>query len=135
MQPVMNAISVPATAGNVEYSVTNNNPYPLQMLFGELTLVTDATVANRQPKLGLYDPSGNLFMETVIGTNITASLTTKLKYLQGIYRETAIVNGAIQVPIPNEAVIPAKWSIRITVVNGAAGDSYTAKFMTKKYEG
>lgn len=134
MQPVMAAVTVPATAGNVVYSFTNTNKFPIKMLYGELVLTTNATVANRLPKLGLYDPDGNLFMEVAVGASITASLTTRLKYLPGIYRETSIINGAIQVPIPDQAVIPAGWSVKIAITNGQAGDSYTAGFMTAEFK-
>lgn len=134
MQPRMSAVSVPATAGNVVYSFTNTEDVPMQMLYGDLTLTTSASVANRQPKLGLCDSDGNTFMEVIGGASVTASLTTSLKYLPGIYRETAIALGALQVPIPTEAVIPPGWSVKITVTNGVAGDSYTGKFMLREYK-
>jgi invasion protein IalB len=63
-------------------------------------------------------------MSTHSGAPVTASATGQHhELMQGIYRETAFINGAVQVPIPIGFVIPAGYTLQLSIDNGVAGDS------------
>lgn len=132
MRPLDHTFLVAATAGDVVAIIPNTTGESLEVLFGEIVYVADATVANRRIRLSLYDPDGNYFMDVRAGAAITAGLTVNLDYMQGIFRETSIVDSALQVPLPVKATIQSGWSMHITSSGGVAGDSYTAKFYARE---
>lgn len=133
MRPIDYTLTFDATAGNVVATVTNGTFETLEILFGEILVTTDATVANRQIRLSLYDPDGALFMSVHPGAAITASLTAvNVGYFQGIYRETSIIDNALQVPLPMKATVQSGWSMKAQLVNGVAGDSFSGKFYARE---
>lgn len=116
-----------ATAGNVVYSYTVPAGYSLKLAYGHILLTTDATVANRRVKVGLYDSAGVLITDIHAGATVPASQTDQhMELMQGIYRETALTAGTLQVPIPRDWQGDPGETFRITVDAGVAGDSYTA---------
>lgn len=115
-----------ALAGN--YVLTTYAPGDRKRLLLTLrvALTTDATVANRQIQVQLYDGAlGILLSETIIGQNIAASTTGYLT-LGAI----AALSGATVSSGDYATILPDKWwlspdvGIRITILNGVAGDAY-----------
>ena len=120
-------VRAPATAGDVVYSHTVPAGFSEKLLFGQVLLTTDATVANRFVAIGLYDASGVLINNLHAGAPVTAGLTSQhIELAQGQYRETAIIAGALQLPIPPDWIGNPGWTFRISIAGGVAGDSYTA---------
>lgn len=133
MRPEDLVLSFGDTAGNAVVTLSNTTGETLEILFGAIYLTTDATVANRNVRLALYDPDGTFFMDVHAGAPVTASTTAAhLEYMQGIFRETAFIDGALQVPLPRKATVQSGWSMRATVVNGVAGDTFNGKFYARK---
>jgi len=49
--------------------------------------------------------------------------------MQGVYRETALVNGTLQIPIPLDWIFQPSYTIRVSVSAGVAGDSHSSKLV------
>lgn len=122
-----------ATAGNVAtFSVA---PADRKRLFLSLviTLITDATVANRNIRVILENAAGNDLDIGVLGHNIAASTTASLTI-------TGYLGGAgITIPTGDYASWGAErlWltptiGLRISIDNGVAGDSYSARGIYKE---
>lgn len=121
-----------ATAGNanMDFVVPANKMY--RVCYGQIRLTTDATVADRRVVLGIYDDTGTpaLVFDTHAGAVVAASQTAAHhEFLQGVYRETAFVGGALQVPIGHDVVLLPGWTLRISIDAGVAGDSFVGGFM------
>lgn len=122
--------AISATAGNADadHVVPDNTTYTLK--WAQIALTTDVTVVNRWVRLRILDPDANNALCLCSGKEVAASQTGQLHaFMQGIYRETAFINGVLQVPIAEELQIPAGWTIRAFVENGAAGDSFSGGLM------
>jgi len=123
------SVTIAATAGNV---VTNKSPGTGKrwyILYGEITLINDATVADRNVYISLTDGTNEL---TALGRNQTAYTAgqTRTIYLVPMYATdqdwawlSATLGSAGSVS-PN-AIIEGADQIRITIGNGQAGDSYS----------
>jgi hypothetical protein len=133
MRPVDHVLEFEATAGNVVAVMSNTTGETLEILFGEVSVTTDATVANRYIRLALYDASGTFFMDMHAGAAVPASQTgVHIQYLQGIYRETSFIDTALQSPIPTKFTLQSGWSMRCSAFNGVAGDEFSGKFYTRE---
>ena len=106
---------------------------PQTLVGAHLIYTSDATVGNRQILLEIKDAVGTVIMDIHAGAVQAASLVLDYEFLQGIFRETAFVDSAIQVPVPMGFVIPVGGSI---VVRDSAGiaitDSYTLKLQLEQ---
>jgi hypothetical protein len=112
-------------AGNVVTTLTSSDTQCKKLLHGHVKLTTDATVANRRVVVGLYDDSDAFVFDTHAGTVVAASASDQHhELMQGIFRETSFVGNALQVPIPEDFYVPPGYSIKISIENGVAGDSY-----------
>lgn len=126
-----------AKAGNVNYEVVTPTGFGFyKILYGQVALTTDATVANRRVIIAVYDdtsPTPVLQFDIHAGAVVTASLTDQHHELMpGIYRETAFVGDALQVSIPRKFIVPGGWKIRVSISAGVAGDSYTANLLIEE---
>lgn len=74
---------------------------------------SDATVGNRQIRMYLLTDADVEVRDTHAGAVQAASLTRHYDFSTGIYRETAFVDGAIQVPFPMKFYVPSGWKIKI----------------------
>jgi hypothetical protein len=125
-------LSALAVAGNVvtDFTVPNNTAY--RVLYGHIALTTNATVADRRVRIAVVDDDGTEIFDVHSGAVVPASQTSQHhEIMQGIYRETAFIGGAIQVPIGSDIWAPTSYKLRIGVTNGVAGDSYTAYVMVE----
>ena len=65
-----------------------------------VNLIATATVGNRLMTLEVKDIDGNVIKNLAAGSVQVATANVSYCFMQGIYRETTIINGVIQVPIP-----------------------------------
>ena len=115
-----------ATAGNVNTDFLVPAASAYRILYGQIVLTTDATVANRRVLVQSIDSDSNVVFDTHAGAVVAASQTSQHhEIMQGIYRETSFIGSSLQVPIPIDFVLDAGWSLRVSIENGVAGDSYT----------
>lgn len=112
-------------AGNVTTTITAGQDEYRQALYGQLILTTDGTAANRRVIFRIIDDSSNNIFDSHAGAVVTASTSDQHhEFMQGIFRETSFVGGALQVPIPISCAIPPGYAVQLIVENGVAGDSY-----------
>ncbi|MES0445002.1 MAG: hypothetical protein ABUJ92_00515 [Desulfobacterales bacterium] len=100
-----------------------------------ITLVSDATVGNRQMVLEVANSASAVVFSSAAGAVQAASVTRVYDFMQGITKETAFVGAVIQVPIPTEQYILPGYSIRIydSAAISAAGDDMTVAFQVEKF--
>lgn len=130
MQLIQITASSVAGNANSDYVMTSDT----EILYGQVVLTTDATVANRRVIFRILDDAGTpaLFFDSHAGAVVTASLTDyHHEFMPGIYRETSFVGSALEVPIPNRCIIPKGYTLRILIDAGVAGDSFDVSFMAK----
>lgn len=119
-------------AGNVTTTLTVTSTQIKTLLYGQVILTTDATVANRRVIISILNDSGNVVLDLHSGAVVTASLSNRHhEFLQGIFRETTFVGDALQVPIPADCFLAPGYSVQIAIENGVAGDSYDYSLVYK----
>jgi hypothetical protein len=124
-----------ATANDSDKSWTVPNNEMWKINFAHVILVSTATVGNRQMTLQIVDENSNMIIDMTAGTVQAASLTRHYLFIQGIYRETAFVNGELQIPIALDLYLKPGWSIRFLdeAAVAAAADDMTVSFQMQKY--
>ena len=75
-------IAIPATAGNVQVTISPTRGHRLVHLYGRFTLVCDATVGNRQIEVGISNSGGTSLCSFGQTNNITASQTKTLNTVE-----------------------------------------------------
>ncbi len=91
-----------------------------------LTLVADATVANRDITVIIEDAAGNeIYRQTVVGS-ITASQTGKIFISKWGGSKPADAAPTFYLSLPNEIDIPAGYVIKTVTTGLQAGDDYGA---------
>lgn len=135
MQSTYHAIDSTADDSDKTIVVPDGEIWLLDWL--HVTYVSTATVGNRQIVLRLYDSANVLRGDWHAGAVQAASLTRHYAFQPGIYRETAFVDGDIQVAIPDKLVIPPRWYLRIldTAAVDAAADDMTLSYQVTKNPG
>lgn len=121
-------------AGDVDttYTVPANTTW--RVLYGYVKLTTDATVANRWVRVGLFSADGtSKKLCNCSGKEVAASSSNQEHaFMQGIYRETSFINGLIQVPLGQDAIVTAGQKVVTTIENGVAGDSYDVRLTLER---
>lgn len=102
-----------------------------------ITLVSTATVGNRQIVIEAKDPTGVMMGRMSAGAVQAASLTRYYSVMQGIYRESAFINGDIQVPMPVDTYLKPGSTLRVfdSGAVDAAADDMTVAYSYKKFIG
>jgi len=122
MQPIKS--SGTGVAGNVTTSITADSRQRC-VLYGQVVLTTDATVANRRVVFRITDKEGDTVFDSHSGAVVAASQSNQHhEFMPGIFRETSFIGDALQVPIPMRCLLPVGYTLQIIVENGVAGDSY-----------
>lgn len=99
--------------------------------WAHVRLTTTATVGNRQLRMQVQDDSANTVFDIHAGAVQAASLERHYEFMQGIYRETSFIDGAIQVPMPKCLHLLPGWTLRFKDENAvaAAADDMVVSFM------
>lgn len=126
-----------ATTNDSDKTFTVPDGEMWKILSADIVLVTTATVGNRQIRFSVSNPDGNVMGYIPAGTTQAASLTRSYGFMQGIYRETAFIDGMIQVPIPVDLYLPAGSTIRFydSAAIDAAADDMTVAFSYQLFKG
>ncbi len=135
MVNIKHAIDTAANDSDKTIVVPDGEMWVLDWL--HVTLVSTATVGNRQIKLALYDNADVLQADWTAGAVQAASLTRHYTFQPGLYRETAFVDGEILIAIPQKLVIPAAWYLRVydSAAVAAAADGMTVAYQVTKLRG
>lgn len=126
-----------ATANDSDKSFTVPAGEMWKLIYAFVTLATSADVGNRQIRFSVTDPSGNSVGYIAAGAVQAASLTRSYGFLQGIYRETAFIDGMIQIPIPTDMYMAAGSVIRFwdSAAIAAGADDMTVSFTVQRFKG
>lgn len=109
------------------YTMPNDVKARLSWIHCEYT--SSASVGNRQIRMAMLNSAGTVIFDTHAGAVQAASLARHYLFMQGIYRETAFIDGEIQVSLPKNIVIPAGYKIKVydsSAIN--SGDSMLVNF-------
>lgn len=130
--PVVSVRDSDANDSNKAWTVPDNALWKITRAC--VGLVTSATVGNRVFTLQEEDADGNILQKIVSGNVQAASSTVSYCCMQGIFRETSVVNGSIQVPIPEDFFIPGGHVVRFwdSAAIDAARDDMTVNFQYMK---
>lgn len=121
----LKTITIAATAGNV---VSNSSPGTGKrwlVLYGRITVVSDATAANRYPQTYLTDGTNQLVSLGRNSTAFTASETKVLSYRSGSGTGINVTVNHALVTLPVPCVLEGADQFRISILGGVAGDSFS----------
>lgn len=101
-----------------------------ELMWAHVSLVSTATVGNRQIRMAILDDDGVERADIHAGAVQAASLTRHYLFMKGVYRETAFVDDEMHVPFPHDLILHAGWQIRIYDESAvaAAADDMTVSF-------
>jgi len=133
--PIGNTFDAALDSSNKVYTVPTGEVWKLN--FAHVTLVTTATVGNRQMEMDISDASGNLMISVSAGATQAASLTREYHFLQGTFRETAFVANELQTPFGGDIYMGGGWTIRFrdSAAIAAAADDMTVAMQVQKFKG
>jgi hypothetical protein len=119
---------ITATAGNVITDLSPGIGLRWKILRGRIVLINDATIANRNILFSVTNGT-NLISELGLGVVATATQTTVLQMIDGV---VPIAGSLVGQNWPNIGLIGGPVltdadQLRITIVNGVVGDSYSGR--------
>jgi len=125
----------PATAGNANSDFVVPSNEARRLLYAQLILTTDATVANRRAIMQIYDDNSNLIIDAHAGAVVAASQASQHhEFMQGVYRETTFQGSSLQIPMPSDCYLSAGWTLRFNISAGVAGDSFSVNLAWERYK-
>lgn len=122
-----------ANDSDKSWTVPGNEMWHLNWV--HVLFASTSTVGNRILTLQVKDGSGNIMMDFVAGAVQAASATVHYAFLQGIYRETTVVNSELQVPMAQDLYLDSGYVLRIydSAAVAVAADDMTVSFQAKRY--
>lgn len=133
--PILRAVDSTPNDSDKTFTVPNGEMWKLNYVL--VTLVTTATVGNRQIVLQATNSAGTVIGRISAGAVQAASTTRYYSCMQGVFRETTFINGEIQVSIPMDTYLPAGATLRVfdEAAIDAAADDMTVSYSVKRYKG
>jgi len=130
--PVVSVKDLSANNSNKTWTVPGNELWKVTRMCVAYT--SSATVGNRIFTVQSEDEDGTVTQFLPAGKVQAASVATSYCCLQGIFRETAFVNGSLQVPIPADFYLPPGHVLRVydSAAIDAAADDMEVKFQIEK---
>lgn len=117
-----------ATPGNVTKTLSPGAFKKWKVLYGIVVLTTDATVANRNPKIDIKDAGGNLLTANIqLTANVTASTTGYLTLLP-LSAVSGVTINQSYISFGGDLILNGTDTMIISIVNGVAGDSHIGRF-------
>lgn len=132
---IVRAVDSTANDSDKTFTVPTNEMWKLNSML--ITLITTATVGNRQIVIEAKDSSGNMLGRMSAGAVQAASSTRYYSIMQGIYREAAFINNDIQVPMPIDTYLKPGSTLRVydAAAVDAAADDMSVAYSYKKFVG
>lgn len=131
--PIGSQFNDAADDSDKSFTVPNNEMWKLN--FAHVLYVSSADAGNRIVTVEIDDADGNNLIDLVAGAVQAASTTVHYGFLQGIYRETSVVNGELQVPMPEDCYLGPGYTIRFydSAAIAASADDMTVSFQYQKF--
>lgn len=108
--------------------------YIYEILYGQIIMVTDGTVGNRQMVIQILDDADVEVATIRAGAVQAASTTRYYEFVQGVPRETSFIDDSINVAIPDEFIALPGYDIVIKDIDAIAAttDDMTVQLMVRK---
>lgn len=131
--PIASQYDATANDSDKTFTVPGNEMWKLN--FAHVVYASTATVGNRIMTIEIDNERGNNLIDLVAGAAQAASTTVHYGFLQGIFRETSVVNGELQVPVPEDCYLGPGYTIRFydSAAIDAAADDMTVSFQYQKF--
>ena len=99
-----------------------------------VSLVSTATVGNRQLQVDFRDDSNNVFCSILAGATQAASLTYNYSLAPGLPHLTAVIGTNLMTPMPATMLLKPGWDIRIydNAAVDAAADDMTVRLLVDR---
>lgn len=122
--------TIAATAGNATASLASTAYKKYLIIYGRITLVCDATVANRYIIVNIQNSGGTVTYRRLLtnATAITASQTRSISYVDESTNRQGESSDLADIGLGQWCVIASTDKIVISVYGGVAGDSYSGAF-------
>lgn len=121
---VVRAVAGADPAAGAEITETVPTGALWRLIAMQFTLVTDATVANRNPRL-TFDDGTNVYATFAAADNQAASTTNVYTAAAALNHQAIVANRAL-IGLPAELMLPAGHRIRTSTNAIVAGDNYGA---------
>jgi len=115
-------------AANVEINEAVPSNAIWKIIGVKVALVADANVANRTVALIVNDGASNILVLVTEAVQ-TAGQTRNYNWFPLAPRETAFTQGQIEIPIPDNLILPAGWKLVSETTNRQIGDNYGAPLL------
>lgn len=99
-----------------------------------VSLVTTATVGNRQVRVDFMDSSSNVFCTVLAGAVQAASATVNYSFAPGLPHLTAAVGTELEAPLPATMVLLPGYKIRVydSAAVAASADDMTVRILANR---
>lgn len=131
--PIETVRDAAANDSDKSWTVPGNEIWKLN--WAHVTLATSADVGNRRIEMAVSDAAGDEVMDLVAGAVQAASTTVHYGFLQGIFRETTVVGGELQVPMPIDLYLEPGFTLRFfdSATIAAGADDMTVSFQYQRF--
>lgn len=115
-------------------TVTVPANYVYEILYAQITYISDGTMGNRQVVLLITDDDDNQIISFSAGTTQAASLTRYYNFTQGGTHETSFIDSTINIPLCDELVVPEDYKIvfKDSAAIAATTDDMTVKLVVRR---
>jgi hypothetical protein len=113
-------VGQPAAGANASVQVPGQFGY--RVLAALATLTTDANAANRLVSIDVINANSSTRVRNPVAATIPASQTNVKLVWNGAYHAAASITNGPQIAPILDLLVPASWSIQVTVDNKQVGD-------------
>jgi len=123
--PIVSIFDAAANDSDKSFVVEGNELWKLN--FVHVIYVSSADVGNRIVTIQVIDEDSNVIIDFVAGAVQAAGVTVHYKFMQGLLRETSVVNGEIIAALAADTYLKAGYTLRVfdSAAIAAAADDMT----------
>jgi len=129
-------IAIAATGGDVTTNLSPGTGKRWVVLYGKIILVADANAANRYPAWFITDGTTVILdlgkKNTAVTAGLTKSMGISTRESEGAEDVTASLDSEMMLPEPT--ILEGADQLRITILAGLAGDSYSGNVVVMEYD-
>ncbi len=131
--PITSRFDATADDSDKSFIVPGNELWKLN--FAHVLYVSSGDAGNRIITIEILDENSNIIVDFVAGAVQAASATVHYTFLQGVLRETAVVNSEIVTALAADTYLKGGYTIRFfdSAVIAAAADDMTVSFQYQKF--
>lgn len=101
------------TTGNSSKTFTVPSSFIYDILYCNIAYTSSGTVGNRQIAIQILDTSNNIVFTVNAGLTQAANLTYNYNFAEGLNKETSLVTGTVNVPMPEEFVALTGYTVKV----------------------